>query len=155
MALEIERKFLVHKHLWDVYEKGVGEYTYQGYLSTDPNSCVRIRLNTYSAKIAIKGQTNNITRKEYEYDIPHHDGIIMLETMCKYKLSKIRYKFFYMTKFWDVDVFLNENSGLIIAEVELNSENETFELPPFIDKEVSDDVRYYNLNLAINPYNTW
>jgi CYTH domain-containing protein len=155
MALEIERKYLVDHKKWNELEKPAGKYYRQGYLSTDENKTVRIRLSDAEAYLTIKGKSIGATRSEFEYKIHLDDAKQMLDTLSESELSKTRYKIHYKGKLWEVDVFHDANEGLIIAEIELESEDEKFELPDWVLKEVTDDAKYYNSNLTLNPFRNW
>jgi CYTH domain-containing protein len=154
MATEIERKFLVKGDEWRSLATGI--VYRQGYLSTKKDCSVRVRLVGDRGYLTIKGLTQGFSRAEYEYVIPAEDAREMLDNLCDRPLiEKTRYKIDYAGLTWEVDEFANENQGLIIAEVELPEENHQIELPNWIDKEVSDDPRYYNVNLIQHPYMQW
>lgn len=155
MGKEIERKFLVNHALWHQTVKPVGQLFRQGYLSLDPHKTIRVRITPEKAFLTIKGLTTGATRLEYEYEIPREDAQALLDNFSSAELSKIRYTLDFDHKTWEVDEFLGENSGLIVAEIELNSEEETFTLPPWIADEVTDQEKYYNANLTLNPYGRW
>lgn len=145
MPKEIERKFLVkYNNLEKYLELSGGIGINQGYISEYPNPTVRIRMlgPHFSAKLTIKGETDGITRDEYEYDIPISDAKEMLQ-MCPKILSKTRYIF----GRFEIDVFHGNLEGLVIAEIELESEDEEFEVPSWFGPEVSHDSRFYNSNL--------
>ena len=154
MATEIERKFLVKGDEWRTLATGI--FYRQGYLSTKKDCSVRVRLVGDRGYLTIKGLTQGFSRAEYEYVIPAEDARYMLDKLCVRPLiEKTRYKIDYAGLTWEVDEFAGENQGLIIAEVELPEENHQIELPNWIDKEVSDDPRYYNVNLIQQPYMQW
>lgn len=155
MGKEIERKYLIDAKKWQAAEKPVGELYKQGYLLTDPNKTIRVRLTGTKGFLTIKGITIGATRLEYEYEIPFTEATELLENFSVSGLSKIRYTIIYDNKIWEIDEFLGDNSGLIVAEIELENENENFELPEWINKEVTGDERYYNSNLTIHPYKNW
>ncbi len=155
MGIEIERKFLVK----DIsFLKGLkGVWIKQGYLHIGENSVARVRIigNT-EAFLTVKGKTGDISRLEFEYRIPLEDGVKMLDSIClKPLIEKVRYKVDYGNHVWEIDVFKGENEGLIVAEIELEREDEYFEKPDWLGKEVSDDERYYNYSLVGNPYSVW
>lgn len=163
MATEIERKFLVKGDEWRSLATKGTVYR-QGYLSTKKDCSVRVRLVGDRGYLTIKGLTQGFSRAEYEYVIPAEDAQEMLNNLCISEASregyrplieKTRYKIEYAGLTWEVDEFVGENQGLIIAEVELTDENHTLELPDWVGKEVSDNPRYYNVNLAQNPYRQW
>lgn len=154
MANEIERKFLVKNNHWKTLSSG--EFFRQSYLSLDPERTVRIRIAGESAFLTIKGKTKGITRAEYEYEIPVTDAASMLDTLCSGpQIQKIRYRINDAGQVWEIDEFLGSNAGLIVAEIELDSEDQTIALPEWIGEEVSNDPRYYNSNLTMHPFSQW
>lgn len=155
MALEIERKFLVKEKLWQQSDKPSGEFFRQGYLLTDPVKTVRVRQTADKGFITIKGISVGATRTEYEYEIPASDAEELLNGFSGSELSKTRYKIFFEGKLWEVDEFLGDNEGLIVAEIELESEDENFALPEWVDVEVTSEEKYYNSNLTLNPFKNW
>ena len=154
MATEIERKFLVKGDSWRALAKGT---TYrQGYLNSAKERTVRIRTAADKAFLTIKGLAVGATRSEYEYEIPFDDGQTLLETLAEKPLiEKKRYKIAVQDLIWEIDEFLGDNEGLIIAEVELASEGQRFEKPTWLGEEVTGDPRYYNSNLVSNPFTRW
>lgn len=117
---------------------------------------MRIRISGNNAFITLKGVTTGCTRKEFEYPIPVADAAEMLGSLCLPSIiEKKRYIYPYAGHRWEIDEFMGNNDGLVIAEIELKSESEQFDLPPFIETEVTGDPRYYNSNLAKHPYKTW
>lgn len=155
MAIEIERKFLVNHKKWELVDKPAGDYYRQGYILNNDNRTVRIRVANQSGYITIKGSTIGIARKEFEYEIPVKDAVELLNDFTSSQIEKTRYKLYFEGKLWEVDVFAGDNSGLITAEIELRSEDEKFAMPDWISAEVSDDKRYFNSNLSVNPYKNW
>lgn len=155
MPTEIERKFLVEKSIWQKVEKNSGEMYRQGYLLTDPNKTIRVRQTSEKGFITIKGLSVGATRPEFEYEIPFDDAKELLNQFAISELSKIRYKIIFEDKLWEVDEFLGDNLGLIVAEIELKSEDESFALPDWIDREVTSEQKYYNSNLTILPFKYW
>ena len=155
MGIEIERKFLVDHSKWQQVEKPQGNHFRQGYLLDDAKRTIRIRVTDTEGFITIKGTTSGITRKEFEYNIPVAEGIEMLDAFAQSEVDKVRYCITYKGKLWEVDVFNGDNKGLIMAEIELDEENEEFEHPDWLLNEVSDDARYYNSNLSKNPFKNW
>jgi CYTH domain-containing protein len=155
MGLEIERKFLVDKTKWDKVSKPKGQFLQQGYLLADPQKTIRIRLSDTQGYITIKGLTIGATRKEFEYKIPKDEAKELLDTFSIAGLAKVRYEIMHYDKLWQVDVFQEQNLGLIVAEIELKEESESFDIPDWIDKEVTGDIKYYNSNLSSNPYRNW
>lgn len=154
MATEIERKFLVHGDAWRQGAQGV--VYRQGYLSTDPERTVRVRLAGERAFLTIKGKSRGATRLEFEYPIPTLDATHMLDELCRAPLvEKTRYTLRHGNHEWVLDEFHGANAGLLLAEVELASEDEAFALPPWAGAEVTHDPRYYNANLIAHPYREW
>ncbi|RKR83741.1 adenylate cyclase [Mucilaginibacter gracilis] len=155
MGVEIERKFLVDHAKWQTLQKPHGMVIKQGYLLTDPEKTIRIRIKDQLSYITIKGKTKGISRSEYEYPIPLNEANELLSSLCEAVISKTRYCITFAGKLWEVDVFNGDNQGLIVAEIELDDENEQFDTPPWLAAEVSDDARYYNSNLSLNPFKNW
>jgi len=155
MGIEIERKFLVDTEKWQQAVKPAGTHYRQGYLLNEYKRTIRIRITDKQAFITIKGATSGISRKEFEYEIPVTDGIELLDSFNVSEVEKIRYCLYFGNKLWEVDEFLGDNAGLLIAEIELQHENEAFNLPDWIALEVSNDAKYYNSNLSKNPYKNW
>lgn len=155
MPLEIERKFLVHSDRWNALKKPNGKKIIQSYLSFTPERTVRVRIKDTDAFITIKGKSEGISRLEYEYPIPVSDAEGMISRLNLDAIEKIRYIIPLDNHLWEVDVFFGNNQGLIVAEIELESEDESFTKPDWIHKEVSHDPRYFNSNLLLNPITTW
>ena len=154
MGKEIERKFLIKGDRWRALARGT-RYR-QGYLSTVKERTVRVRTIADRGYLTIKGVTEGISRVEFEYEIPVEDADILLDGLCERPLiEKDRYKIQHGGHTWEVDEFFGDNAGLILAEVELESEQQAYEKPEWIDREVSDDPRYFNANLIANPYSNW
>jgi CYTH domain-containing protein len=154
MGLEIERKFLVKGTDWRLH--ATGTHYRQGYLSTNPERSVRVRLIQDQGYLTIKGLTVNATRAEYEYPIPAEDASEMLDNLCvRPIIEKTRYTIRHDELLWEVDEFVGENAGLFIAEVELESEDQAIQLPDWVGKEVTHDPRYFNASLISNPYCNW
>ncbi len=154
MAQEIERKFLVVGQQWRELTKGV--LYRQGYLSTVPERTVRVRVVGQKAFFTVKGITQGVSRIEFEYEIPVEDANEILDKLCeKPIIEKFRYKLTFSDLIWEIDEYLGENEGLIIAEVELTDENQKIDIPSWIGREVSHDSRYYNANLVANPFSKW
>jgi len=155
MPIEIERKFLVNHELWGNMVKPQGNHYRQGYLVAEPGKTIRVRVTDRCGYITIKGASVGATRSEFEYEIPKEEAQELLDLFSVSELSKIRYNIEFEGKLWEVDVFLGENSGLLMAEIELVSEAESFELPRWIENEVTGDKRYYNSYLSKNPFSKW
>ncbi|MCH8079343.1 MAG: CYTH domain-containing protein [Proteobacteria bacterium] len=155
MATEIERKFLVLNDDWRAIVESDMQII-QAYLASNEFSSTRIRIQGDKANINIKSATLGITRTEFEYAIPVDDAQLMIDDLCiKPVIEKTRYIVKHMQHRWEIDVFSGDNKGLIVAEIELSSPDETFEKPSWIGEEVSNDARYYNVCLVKKPYKTW
>jgi len=154
MALEIERKFLVKNSDYKRLAEAV--FYQQGYLSNNEKSVVRIRIAGDKGFVTIKEQSVGLSRQEFEYEIPRNDARTLLDQLCEQPtIRKKRYKIPFNSLIWGVDEIDDNNEGLIIAEVELISEDQSFEKPPWVGEEVTGDARYYNVNLIKNPFNKW
>ena len=154
MPEEIERKFLVDSAAWQPRDAGV--LLVQGYLSSHPDRTVRVRVAGNDAWLTIKGRTTGVTRAEFEYPIPFADARRMLDELCERTLiEKRRHRETVEGKTWEIDVFLGDNAGLVVAEIELAAPDEPFAVPPWATREVSDDPRYFNASLIAAPYSTW
>lgn len=155
MGVETERKFLVNKEKWLLLPKPSGILMRQGYLSIEPECTIRVRMAGQQGFLTIKGKTTGASRNEFEYQIPYKDAKELFENLSVATLSKVRYKMMHRDKLWETDEFLDENEGLIIAEIELRSEEESFDKPDWLEKEVTTDEKYYNSYLATHSYKQW
>lgn len=153
--IEIERKFLLKNDSWrDYYTKKI-EFR-QGYLSSSKDCTVRVRVSDTEGWVTIKGLTRNISRSEFEYLIPKADAeSMLLEFAAENIIEKIRYFIDHQGSEWVVDEFFGRNRGLVLAEIELSSEDAICKIPPWVGEEVSGDYRYSNSNLSQNPYLSW
>ena len=152
MAKEIERKFLVTDDTWRI-AKGINFR--QGYLSSVKERTVRVRTKEDKGYLTIKGIAVGATRMEFEYEIPHKDAAILLDLCERPLIEKNRYTLEQGGFVWEVDEFFGENLGLIVAEIELQSEDQEFSKPDWVGEEVTEDPRYFNSNLGKNPYTHW
>ncbi len=155
MGIEIERKFLLKNDSW---KQAVSSSVVikQGYLAGSDKASVRIRIEGDKANINIKSMTLAITRQEYEYSIPLDDAEKLLQDLCEQpKIEKTRYIVKHQDHKWEIDVFTGDNKGLVVAEIELQSEDEKFFRPEWVGDEVSDQVKYYNVNLVKYPFSSW
>jgi adenylate cyclase len=151
---EIERKFLVRPGAWTPL--GAGTPFRQGYLSSSKERVVRVRVAGDAGTLTIKGPPSGLTRSEFEYAIPVEDAAALLDALCERPLiEKRRHVERHGGKDWEIDVFLGENEGLVVAELELGSEDEPFERPAWLGEEVSADPRYANASLVARPYRNW
>ena len=154
MAKEIERKFLVISDEWRGLSRGTKFC--QGYLASSENCIVRVRSEGEKGVLTIKCAFKGISSDEFEYEIPICDCHAMLDTLSSQNiLEKLRYKVPYKGFVWEIDEFFGDNEGLIVAEIELTSEEQKFPLPPWAGAEVSDDLRYTNYSLSKKPYAQW
>jgi len=153
MAKEIERKFLVDTGKLPTLPKG--HIMKQGYVPTQ-GITVRARISNDQAFLTLKGRATGLSRSEFEYPIPVEDAQQILDELCAHPLiEKTRYLIPYGEHTWELDIFEGENEGLVIVEIELESENEVFELPTWVTQEVSHDTKYRNSNLIENPFTNW
>jgi adenylate cyclase len=157
MAKEIERKFLLRNADWMLVEKRTASDYVQGYIVSDAQKTVRIRIAGEQGKITIKGKTLNdsIARDEYEYTIPKTDAEALLKLCSGPLIEKVRHIVPLGKHVWEIDVFAGENAGLVVAEIELHDENEAFEKPNWIGDEVTHDPRYGNASLVRFPFSKW
>jgi adenylate cyclase len=151
---ETERKFLVASDAW---RKGAAGTLYrQGYLSTHKERTVRVRVVGKKGYLTIKGETQGATRDEYEYPIPVNDANHMLDALCEKPLiEKTRWTVRVEPHLWEIDEFHGDNQGLVVAEIELRSEDEPFAKPGWLGQEVTGDARYFNSHLVAHPFRTW
>lgn len=154
--VEIERKFLVNSDRYkdEAYKK---TRIIQGFLNTHPERTVRVRLKDNQGILTVKGETskNGVTRFEWEREISKADAEMLLKLCEKGTIDKMRYEVKAGSHIFEVDEFFGDNKGLVIAEIELKSENETFIRPGWLGKEVTGQIKYYNSLLSKQPYNTW
>ncbi len=153
MGKEIERKFLVNKSRLPNNLEGT-KYT-QGYISITDSGIVRVRIKGDIAVITIKSAGLGIIRDEFEYQIPMDDAKSLLELFNDGVIYKTRYEIVYEGKKWEIDQFHKENEGLWIAEIELQFENESFEIPKWVLEEVTGNEKYYNSYLSKHSFKSW
>jgi adenylate cyclase len=154
MGTEIERKFLVVGDAWRSLAEGT--HYRQGYLSSVKERTVRVRQAGDTGTLTIKGVPVGATRPEYEYEIPADEAHEMIDHLCETPIiEKNRYRIPHGDVTWEVDEFLGVNKGLVVAEVELDSEDQTFERPDWIGQEVTANPKYFNANLVARPFSTW
>jgi adenylate cyclase len=152
MAVEIERKFLVRPG-W--VPRDAGDHIRQGYIAASPECSVRVRTRGDRAYLTIKGPTVGFSRAEFEYSIPLADAVELLTQLCTAVVEKHRYLEVHGPHTWEVDVFHGANDGLVLAEVEMQTEADAITLPPWAGIEVTTDPRYRNSRLAREPFSTW
>lgn len=155
MPTETEHKYLVNHQLWQQVASDKSVSIKQAYLLTDPNKTIRIRTSGNSGFITIKGKTIGASRPEFEYEIPIDEANQLIESFCSDIIEKTRHYVNYANKTWEVDVFEGLNLGLMVAEIELDDENEQYVKPVWAEQNVTDDRKYANSNLSIKPYTTW
>lgn len=155
MGKEIERKFLVNDKINKILTKVNSLYCCQTYLVSDTEKVVRIRILGKKGYLTIKSKVTGISRHEFEYEIPLDEAKKMIDLFGEQVIEKTRYIVPIKNHTWEIDVFEGLNKGLIIAEIELNAEEEEFDLPNWVLKEVSGDIKYYNNNLQQNPFMSW
>jgi len=155
MAVEIERKFLVTPELWDNLTKPDGLECIQTYLLKDDYRTVRVRVLGDKGFITFKGKTVGFSKPEFEYQVPVNEAKEMIQLFGETTITKTRYLFPQGKHTWEVDVFYGDNEGLIVAEIELSSEDETFSLPEWIAEEVTGDYKYSNSNIQGHPFKNW
>ena len=149
---EIERKFLVIGTDW---QSATPTYYCQGYLNRDKHRTVRVRVAGEHGFLTVKGLTSGASRAEFEYTIPLDDAKALL-ALCEGPLvEKMRHVVEHAGMRWEIDTFLGDNEGLVVAEIELESEAQAITLPEWIGAEITADARYYNSSLSILPYKHW
>jgi adenylate cyclase len=152
MGIEIERKFLVAGQAW---RQPAPQRLTQGYLNRDPARTVRVRVAGDAGFLTIKGRNSGATRAEFEYPVPLADAQALL-ALCEAPLiDKWRHRVPMAGLVWEVDEFLGDNAGLVVAEVELQHEAQAFERPAWLGQEVTDDARYFNSALSKRPFKHW
>lgn len=155
MGIEIERKFLLRNDDWRL-AADAGTRMRQGYFAGPQRASIRVRIEGMSANLNIKSAELGIRRLEFEYPVPLDEAEQMLDELCEKPLiEKTRYHVSHADMTWEVDVFDGDNSGLIVAEIELPDESIVFEKPAWLGEEVSDDPRYYNVSLVTHPFCDW
>ena len=153
MPVEVERKFLV-PGAWP--RPAAGQWVRQGYLSTEDAVTVRVRRVGRRGFLTVKGGAAGVVRDEFEYEIPVDHADEMLSRLCRpLPIEKTRFAVVHAGHLWEVDLFEGDNAGLVLAEVELARPDEPLDLPPWVGREVTDDIRYRNAYLARHPYRTW
>lgn len=159
MGVEIERKFLLADSSWKQGARGL--VLRQAYLSTDPDRTVRVRLAEVEAGrhqgwLTIKGRAAGPVRAEFEYPIPADEAAVLIENLClDSAIEKIRYRVDHAGDVWEIDEFSGANAGLVVAEIELDSADQPFATPAWLGPEVTDDPRYTNARLSVEPFTRW
>ena len=156
MGIEIERKFLVKNDTWRKLAAGKGVSICQGYLSIAQKATVRVRRIGDRAFLTIKSKVSGLRRSEFEYPLPVADADQMLDQLCRKPIiDKVRYRIPAGGLVWEIDDFFGENAGLVVAEIELQSESDKFDSPPWLGPEVTGMKRFYNSSLTQHPYSSW
>jgi adenylate cyclase len=154
MGLEIERKFLIKNDAWKTAADN-GTKIEQGYLNSNKERTVRVRIYGDAGFLTVKGKNNKLTRQEFEYNIPLVDAQELLKLCEKPLIEKTRYLIKENNHSWEIDIFEGENKGLEIAEIEIEKEKEEINYPDWLGKEVSNESKYYNSSLILRPYCKW
>lgn len=154
--VEIERKFLVKSDAFKA-ESIAEKRIVQGFLNTDPERTVRVRIKGDDGFLTIKGKSNSTgtSRFEWEKEIPINEAEALLKLCEEGVIDKIRYNVTVANHLYEVDEFFSDNQGLIVAEVELKDEDEEFVKPNWLGEEVTGDIKYYNSQLSKNPFKNW
>lgn len=154
MAIEIERKFLVHEGQLPTLPQGTE--ILQAYIPTTNGTSVRVRIAGASAFLTLKKRLSSFNRREHEFPIPVADAREIVDEMClSERVEKTRYIIPFAGQDWELDIFKGTNKGLILAELELDHEADKIVLPPWVGVEVTQDERYSNSSLALRPYRSW
>lgn len=155
MALEIERKFLLQSDAWRA-QVSSRVLMRQGYLAASTRNSIRVRIAGEQAWLNLKAKRSGRSRLEFEYPIPRSDADEILRDLCDGPLiEKYRHEILAGPHVWEIDEFIGDNAGLVVAEIELDSEDEAFDRPAWLGLEVTADERYYNFNLVKRPYREW
>ncbi len=154
MAKEIERKFLIDLKL--IGDLPDGKLISQGFIGTNDQTVVRARIKGDEAFLTLKGEVTGFTCSEFEYQIPVDDATKIINELCSGGVvDKTRYEIIHENHTWEIDIFHGQNEGLVVAEVEVQSESESVSLPKWIVKEVTGESKYFNVSLLSNPYSQW
>ena len=158
MGQEIERKFLVDIEILQQdpeFQNSIPHSIIQGYILNSPDQTIRVRIKDAKGFLTIKGKQSGLSRSEFEYQIPHTDAQEILSMVNTKVLAKKRYEIKVGEHLWEVDIFEGDNKGLIIAEIELQSEDEAFCKPLWVLNDVSTDLKYTNALLINHPFSHW
>lgn len=154
MTVEIERRFLIENDKWHQYADEP-LLLKQAYLSVEKERTVRVRIVGQQAWLTLKGYISELSRSEFEYEIPLADAEKMMESMCPFKMEKWRYPVRCGGSLFEIDVFLGDNAPLVVAEIELPDENADFERPDWLGREITSDGMFTNAYLSKHPFSTW
>jgi len=155
MPIEIEHKYLVNREAWASVNSERSSVMKQAYMQSDPDKTIRVRIAGDKGFLTIKGKSRNASRAEYEYEIPRHEAEELITGFCSNVVEKVRHYVPFAGNIWEVDIFSGANAGLIVAEIELDHEHETYDKPHWVGENVTFDPRYSNASLARNPYSAW
>ena len=154
MTVEIERRFLIENDKWHQYADEP-LLLKQAYLSVEKERTVRVRIVGQRAWLTLKGYISELSRSEFEYEIPLADAEKMMESMCPFKMEKWRYLVRWGSSLFEIDVFLGENAPLVVAEIELPDENADFDRPDWLGREITSDGMFTNAYLSKHPFSSW
>ena len=154
MTVEIERRFLIENDKWHQYADEP-LLLKQAYLSVEKERTVRVRIVGQRAWLTLKGYISELSRSEFEYEIPLADAEKMMKTMCPFKMEKWRYLVRWGSSLFEIDVFLGDNAPLVVAEIELPDENADFDRPDWLGREITSDGMFTNAYLSKHPFSTW
>ena len=153
-GIEIERRFLLKNDAWKAVT-GTPCLMSQGYLSVEKERIIRLRIIGNRAWLTLKGYISDVSRSEFEYEIPVADAQTMMDTMCPFRLEKHRYEVSYQGFVFEIDEYFGDNAPLIVAELELPSEDAPFPCPDWLGEEITADGRFTNAYLSKHPYSEW
>ena len=154
MTVEIERRFLLADDSW---REAAGEPLglQQGYLSVEKERTIRVRIIGSQAWLTLKGYISDMTRSEFEYEIPLAHAQAIMADMCPFKMEKYRYRVEFEGFVYEIDEYFGDNAPLIVAEIELPSEDTEFPKPAWLGKEITSDGKFTNAYLSKHPYSSW
>ena len=154
MSIEIERRFLLKNDSWRT-QAGAPKVLQQGYFTVEKECAIRVRIVGDDAWLTFKGYISDVSRSEYEYEIPVADAQTMMDTMCPFRLEKHRYEVNYQGFVFEIDEYFGDNAPLIVAELELPAEDTPFPRPDWLGEEITSDGRFTNAYLSKHPYSQW
>ncbi|EGY51898.1 CYTH domain-containing protein [Neisseria shayeganii] len=154
MSIEIERRFLLANNDWRALA-GVPQILRQGYLKVDKACSIRVRISGSQAWLTLKGYLSDVSRSEFEYQIPLADAEAILSGLCPFKLEKYRYTVSYQGFTFEIDEYLGENAPLVVAELELPDEDTPYPRPAWLGEEITSHGHYTNAYLSKHPYSSW
>lgn len=155
MAIEIEHKYLINTLLWNKIIPNKSFKIKQAYLLSEIDKTIRIRTKDKKGYLTIKGKTINASRPEFEYEIPYEDAVELIKTYGSQLIEKTRHIVLHEGKIWEIDEFEGLNKGLFVAEIELKTETENYQLPSWVKENITNEIKYANSNLAIHPFTKW